>query len=345
MKNLDEIYVSLLKDLKENGHICEPARKNMPKTKALFGTLVKIDNKRFPILQGKKINFKNIILELFWMLIGDSNIKFLVKNGCNIWNDDAFRYYRDSFGGKLTKDEFIKAILDESLEEQKGISNPNDCIKDPNYKYGDCGRIYGIQWRSWGDNNIVAQQEGFNKYQKYRKPIDQIDKLIKGLKENPFSRYHIVSAWNPQDFFEENTHYVALPACHKDFQCNVFKREDENFYLDLRVDIRSSDVVLGLPYNIAFYALLQRILCIFTNYKVGDLNIQLGNYHYYENQKEYIEEYIRRFENKEIPNEDIQLEIDSFIWNDKIDNIKIDDFKLINYKSLSNIKAPLSVGL
>lgn len=127
--------------------------------------------------------------------------------------------------------------------------------------------------------------------------------------------------------------------------CNVFKHNDGKFYLDLAYRQRSCDTPLGVPYNIASYALLQRILSKLVGYEVGKLICYLDNVHYYENQQEYVDEYIQRFEDNEIPNENVQVEINSSKWMGNIDNIKIEDFNLINYKPLSTIKAPLSVGL
>lgn len=342
MNTVDEKYVSLLKDIKEKGYICEPARKNMPATKALFGEKLEFNNSIYPLLQGKKVSFKNVLIELLWFLKGDSNIKFLVENNCNIWNKDAYRYYKDKFEGKLSLEEFEKAILDNSFEGGLAISNPNDNVKDSNYKYGDCGKIYPSQWRSFGKGNFEYQKIGFHVEAVLRKSIDQIKKLIEGLRDNPYSRYHIVDAWNIQDFEEGKQ---ALPACHTNFMCNVFKHNDGKFYLDLAYRQRSCDTPLGVPYDIASYALLQRILSKLVGYEVGKLICYLDNVHYYENQQEYVDEYIQRFEDNEIPNENVQVEINSSKWMGNIDNIKIEDFNLINYKPLSTIKAPLSVGL
>ena len=345
---VDEVYVNLLNKIKKYGYICEPARENMPRTKALFGEKIEFDNKVFPILQGKSVSFKNIVSELIFFLKGENNIKFLLQNKCNIWNDDAYKYYLKHFDGKLSKEEFLELSL---KGEQPIMDGPDDHIykKYPDYTYGDLGRVYGYQWRNAGMDNL--QYYSFiknpkDRYKeelfKYRKSIDQIDRLIKGLRNEPFSRYHIVDAWSIQDFVEG---FQALPACHTGFMCNVFKHEDGDLYLDLLVNIRSSDLPLGLPYNIASYALLQRILCELVGYEVGKLTIVLGNVHYYENQINYVEEYISRFERGEIPNNDVQVGLNSWNWNESLTNLDVNDFKLINYNPLSKIEAPLSVGL
>ena len=339
MNKVDKNYVELLLKIKEQGFDCEPARTNMPGTRALFGEKLEFDNKIYPILQGKKVSFKNIITELLWFLRGDTNIKFLNENGCKIWNDDAYRFYLEK-GGSLTKDEFIENSINKPGYPWNNKSELNpEKLKLENYNtYGDCGRIYGFQWRNLGVNNYEIDDNGNIRK---REKVDQIDRLIKGLIKNPFSRYHIVDSWNIQDFSEN---YQCLPACHTNFMCNVFRINGE-LTLDLSVNIRSSDVPLGLPYNIASYALLQKILCELIGYKIGKLMIILGNTHYYKNQIEYIDTYIDRFNNGEIPNENVQVEIDSSNWRGNIDNINLEDFKLVNYKPLSVIKAPLSVGL
>ena len=342
MNKVDKNYVELLLKIKEQGFDCEPARTNMPGTRALFGEKLEFDNKIYPILQGKKVSFKNIITELLWFLRGDTNIKFLNENGCKIWNDDAYRFYLEK-GGSLTKDEFIENSINQPGYPWNNKSELNpEKLKFENYNtYGDCGRIYGFQWRNLGINNYERiENDGIVTIQK-REKVDQIDRLIKGLIQNPFSRYHIVDSWNIQDFSEK---YQCLPACHTNFMCNVFKKEGE-FYLDLAYRQRSCDTPLGVPYNIASYALLQRILCEITGYKLGKLICYLDNVHYYENQQEYVNTYIQRALNNEIPDEDVQVIIDSFNWNGNIDNIKIEDFKLVNYKPLDAIKTTLSVGL
>lgn len=346
--NADEIYVSLLKKIKNFGYSCEPARDKMPSTKAIFGEKLEFDNQVFPILQGKKVSFKNILTELLWFLRGDTNIKFLLENNCHIWDDDAYRYYLNRFGGKLNKEEFLDLALKGEQPFMDGVDK--EIYKNySEYVYGDLGRVYGYQWRNFGMDNLQYYsfiQNPKDRYKeevfKYRKSIDQIGRLIFELKENPFSRYHIVDAWNIQDYVEG---FQALPACHCNFMCNVFKHSDGELYLDLAYRQRSCDVPLGVPYNISSYALLQRILCELVGYKVGRLIAYLDNVHYYENQIDYVNEYISRFDKEEIPNNNIQIEIDSSKWKGNIDNIKLKDFKIINYNPLSSIKAPLSVGL
>lgn len=343
MNKVDKIYVGLLSKIKEEGYDCESARANMPGTRALFGEKLEFDNSIYPILQGKKVSFKNVLTELLWFLSGNTNIKALIKNRCYIWNDDAYRFYLEK-GGSLSKGDFLDEVIMQAgspwlneKETQKELlkANKYDC-------YGDLGRVYGFQWRNLGADNFekIETENGIQFIQ--RKPVDQIQNLIDKLKSNPFGRYAIVDSWQTQDFEEK---MCALPSCHVGFMCNVFRHKDGLFYLDLAYRQRSCDTPLGVPYNIASYALLQRILCELTGYKLGKLICYLDNVHYYDNQKEYVDEYIRRELANEIPNEDVQVKIDSSAWGGNLNNIQAKDFTLLNYNPLSTIEAKLSVGL
>lgn len=333
----DEVYVNLLKKIKEEGYDCEPARQNMPGTKAVFAEKLEFNNKAFPILQGKKVAFKIMVAELVWFLQGHTTIQFLLKNKCHIWDGDAYRFYKEK-GGSLEKEDWLK------LAEEGAYCEEEKCINQGYEVYGYVGNIYPVQWRNLGFDNLKSNLVP-------RMPIDQIKNLIEGLIKTPYSRYHLVFNFNMQDFKEKNQ---CLPACHTNFQCNVFKHSDGNFKLDLCWIQRSVDTPLGLPFNIASYALLQRILCLFTGYGIGKLSCLLGNTHYYINQIEYVDEYIKRFENNEIPDKNVQVGIDfeNWKWNPKemnieeaLANIKVEDFHLLNYEPLDKIKAPLNVGL
>ena len=183
---------------------------------------------------------------------GDTNIKYLVDNNIHIWDDDAYKYYKRKFIEKypnysqncFTKEEFISIIGARDIKELVRIQGLN-------YTLGDCGNIYGYQWRNWGTKH---RDMGFN----------QIGNLIKSIKENPNSRYHIVTAWQPTDFLRDEE--AALPACHMLFQ--VYIRQGK--YLDLKMVQRSCDTFLGVPFNIASYALLTHILAAMTGYQAGE---------------------------------------------------------------------------
>lgn len=189
MNNVDNQYLTLLKDVLENGVEKET---RAGKVKSVFGRMMRFNLKEgLPILTTKKVYVKGVIHELLWFLKGDTNIKYLVDNNVHIWDDDAYRYYLELFNDnaiKLKKDEFIQAVK----EEKTYALNSNN----KRYKAGDLGLIYGKQWRNQG-----------------LKHIDQIQNIINTLKTNPDDRRMLCMAWNSNDLDE-----MALPPCHYGFQ-------------------------------------------------------------------------------------------------------------------------------
>lgn len=293
-----EQYLNLINDVLENGIWKDSAREGMPCTKEVFCRTMRFDlSKGFPLLTTKKMFTKGIVGELLWFLKGDTNIKYLIDNDIHIWDADAYKFYKRN-GGKLSKEEWLEHIK----------SGSNDGCRN----FGECGRIYGAQWR-----------RGFGGF-------DQIKYLINNLSENKNSRYHVVSAWNAKDFLEGNS-YSALPACHMMFQCSI--REGK---LDLMMLQRSCDLFLGVPFNIASYALLTHILAAEVGLEPGEF-IWVGNsVHLYENHIEQAKEQIKR-----TPYSLCNLEF----THKEIEKYEISDFKFIGYRSYPAIKAPLSVGL
>lgn len=289
-----EQYLNLMKDVLDNGIWKEPAREGMPRTKEVFCRTMRFDlSKGFPLLTTKKMFTKGIVGELLWFLRGDTNIKYLVNNDIHIWDADAYKFYK-RIGGSLPKEEWLRRVTEK----------PD--------RYGDCGAIYGYQWRHW------------------RGHFDQIRHLLYNLKENATSRYHVVSAWNPYEFLSGDN-CAALPACHMMFQCSV--RDGK---LDLMMLQRSCDLFLGVPFNIASYALLTHILAAEVGLEPGEF-VWVGNsVHLYENHIEQAKEQISR-----TPFSLCKLEFTP----KKIEEYEISDFKFIDYQSHPAIKAPLSVGI
>ncbi len=317
-------YLNLLQDIKDNGEWKNPAREGMPRTKSIFSRSLRFDlTQGFPVVTIKKLYWKGVVGELLWFLREDTNIKYLVDNNINIWNADAYKHYLRIYDPKsdFPIEEWLKRIKDESYTEI-------------GFKYGECDHIYGYQWRHWGGN---TNNPGF----------DQIQNLIEGIKKNPDSRYHKVTAWNPTDFLQypEN---AALPACHTDFQ--VYIRQGK--YLDLDFNCRSQDVFLGTPFNISSYALLTHILADLTGYQAGELIWNGKDIHYYENHQEQVNEALKR-EPLELPELSRSTEYiiklsqykEDNDLNKFLDSLEINDFKLYNYKSYEALKAPLSVGI
>ena len=301
-------------------------------TKSIFGWQIRHNMKDgFPLLTTKKMAWKSIVTELLWFLRGDTNIKFLVDNGCHIWDGDAYKNYCNAYPNvektfkyegsdievrKMTKDEFINMI-----KTDDEFAN----------KWGELGPIYGAQWRRWGGLQDLTDDD---------KPIylDQIANLINELKTNPDSRRLMVSAWNVGELNQ-----MVLPPCHYGFQCYV----RDGKYLSLMWNQRSVDTFLGLPFNIASYGLLLEIIAKEVNMIPEELIGNLGDVHLYNNHIEQAEEQLSRTP-YELPKLNINTE-----WWDKpfIELVMSDSFckclleediQLLDYQSHSSIKAPLS---
>ena len=263
MNKLDKQYQDLLKDILENGENKDD--RTGTGTLSVFGRQIRHDmSEGFPLLTTKKMAVKTMMTELKWFLKGDTNIQYLVKNGCNIWNGDAYKAYERTYGYDLdtpmSEGEFITKI-----------KTDNDFAK----QWGNLGHIYGYQWR---------------KHSRYGVQYDQIKKLINDIKENPNSRRLMVNAWNV-----EQLQFMTLPPCHYGFQCYV-----SNGKLSLMWNQRSVDTFLGLPFNIASYGTLLLLLCEETGYRPGELIGNLGDTHLYKNHLNQAAEQILR-EPKQLP--------------------------------------------
>jgi len=253
-------------------------------TLSLFGEHLEYDLSTYPLITTKPVSFYNIVTEMLWFLRSDDNIKFMVDRGCNIWNKDAYSFYCK----RCDKDGLRKVSYNDFVEEIKNpgtihYDNPKVADDLNYYTIGDTGEQYPRLWRKWKTNT----EEGF----RVSPTIDQIANLINGLKNNPFSRRHIVTAWNPATIDD-----MALPSCHSMFQFNV--RIEGNttphYVLDCQLYQRSSDVVLGLPYNIASYSLLTCIIAAICDMVPGKFYHTLGDVHIYNNHIDAAKEQISR---------------------------------------------------
>jgi thymidylate synthase len=347
MNNIDRQYKELLLQIIHFG--VDKKDRTGTGTKSIFGWQIRHKmSEGFPLLTTKKMAWKTLVTELLWFLRGDTNIKYLVDNGCHIWDGDAYKNYTNE-GGELTQEEFINKIKTEERWEKS---------------WGDLGPIYGKQWRSWDYEDYSYTNDDV--YPK-TKTIDQIANLISELETNPDSRRLMVSAWNVGQLEE-----MLLPPCHYGFQ--VYTRElneDERYELcaaqkskmtaiseedyikynipkraiSLMWNQRSCDLFLGIPFNIASYGLLLEIIAKEVNMVPEDLIGNLGDVHLYNNHLEQAAEQCSRtpYELPKLnilhnPCKDVEIEG----HKTDISHYNIMDFQIENYQSHPSIKAPLS---
>lgn len=317
--NADNLYSKLVLDILSNGNLREPARIGMPETIGLFGTHLRFENveENFPLLTTKKMGIKNITTEALWFLNGDTNIKYLVDNKCNIWNDDAYKYYKRlaANAGKevYPKDVFIENVI--CGYNSKTLTHADGST----YTYGDLGKVYGKQWRSFNGKT------------------DQIGKNLDSLLNDPFSRYHVVSAWNPSELG-----MCALPPCHILFQFYARRNDDPKtkFTLDISFYMRSIDTGLGLPYNVASYAIILMIMAKKLGYKAGDVIFTGGDTHIYKDHIDNLRDQVLR-----TPFASPKLVISKDIIDLDFHEITTDHFLLDGYESHPEVKLALSVGV
>ena len=351
MNNIDLQYQALLEDILNNG---------IPKTDrtgtgtiSVFGRQIRHKmSEGFPLLTTKKMAWKSVVTELLWFLQGNTNIKYLVENGCNIWNGDAYKKYHDTWEmdtwgvlEALSKEQFINKI-----------KTDDEFAKT----WGDLGPIYGAQWRGW-DWDLNPD------------PIDQIANLINDLKTNPDSRRLMVNAWNVGALDS-----MVLPPCHYGFQVYTRKLslEERNKWswdnwgitcemesvldeqevpkraISLMWNQRSVDTFLGLPFNIASYGLLLEIIAKEVDMIPDELIGNLGDVHLYSNHVEQAKEQISR-DPYELPtvkiternwymHEAVKEHLGEKTLDEKLKSYRPDCFELIDYTSHPKIKAPLS---
>lgn len=293
-------YLELLDKIRREGVVRDD--RTGTGTKGIFGYQMRFPlSEGFPLLTTKRVYMKGIIHELLWFLRGDTNIKYLVDNGVHIWDSDAYRYYNEL----CVKHGVLPVDMDTFLAAA-GVESPID-----GYRFGDLNHVYGYQWRNWptGDGSS----------------IDQIGKVIETIKKNPSSRRMIVSAWNVADVED-----MALPPCHTMFQFFVADGK-----LSCQLYQRSGDTFLGVPFNIASYALLTMMIAAQCGLEVGDFVHTLGDAHLYLNHLEQADEQLSR-EPRPLPRMKINPDVESIF------DYKYEDFVLEGYDPHPTIKAPLS---
>ena len=335
---IDEQYKDLLQTILSYGK--EKKDRTGTGTKSIFGYTLRHDmTQGFPLLTTKKVAYKSMITELRWMLKGDTNIRWLLENGCHIWTGDAYSVYERTHQWELDNDYLgVKDFEKKILEDDEFAK-----------LWGNLGFIYGKQWRDFGGLKRMGEEIP---------GVDQISDLIDEIRRNPDSRRLMVNAWNASDLI-----YMKLPPCHYGFQIYTTeltleeRREEfchrlgkdisysknlEHDFLDkddvpkrkisLMWNQRSVDVFLGLPFNIASYALLLKLIADEVNMVPDQLVGNLGDTHLYLNHLDQAKEQLTR-EPYCLP----ELEVS------KVDILNGDfNYELHGYESHPSIKAQLS---
>jgi thymidylate synthase len=361
MNKIDKQYQDLLQDILDNG--VEKKDRTGTGTISVFGRQIRHKmSEGFPLLTTKKMPWKSIVTELLWFLRGDTNIKYLVDNGCHIWNGDAYKRYENSYAAWVVNSSWS------NNGEPWDMENFILLIKEDERFcsiFGELGPIYGKQWRKW---------ETYDNEKPPYLDVDQIQNLINDLKTNPDSRRLMVNAWNVGEL-----HQMVLPPCHYGFQVytrELSESERFNWYgnrigshmhhdhivqemdqenvptraISLMWNQRSVDTFLGLPFNIASYGLLLEIIAKEVNMIPDELIGNLGDVHLYNNHIEQAKEQIGR-EPFGLPKlwclDEYHYLMDKELvgpipFNEKIEEFRSDFFTMHNYESHPAIKAPLS---
>lgn len=292
-------YLDALRDVLENGNVRDD--RTGTGTISKFGVQMRFDlSKGFPMVTTKKVFLKGVIYELLWFLQGKTNIKYLVDHGVHIWDKDAYRYYveRCKYYGETP------CGMEEFIERATRLDS------DYNYLYGDLGPIYGLQWRGWRGKDLL---------------FDQIRDVIYEIRNNPTSRRLIVSAWNVADL-----PHMALPPCHVLFQFYV-----NDGKLSCQMYQRSGDMFLGVPFNIASYALMTMMVARECGLGLGEFIHCIGDAHIYKNHIEQVREQMKR-DPRPLPTMLLNPDVHN------VDDFKYEDFKLVGYDPWPAIKGEQS---
>jgi thymidylate synthase len=267
-------------------------------TRSVFGHQMRFDlAEGFPMITTKKLHLKSILHELIWFISGDTNIRYLCQNGVRIWDDWPFATYSKSADyDGIDIKEFAARIAADA---------------DFAAKWGDLGPVYGFQWRFWPGPNG---------------PVDQLRDVLEGIRSNPDGRRHIVSAWNP-GYIDK----MALPPCHAFFQFYVADGK-----LSCQLYQRSADIFLGVPFNIASYALLLHMMAQDLGLQVGDFIHSLGDAHIYSNHTDQVRLQLSR-DLRPLPTLSLNPSVKSLF------DFRYEDVALLNYDPHPHIPAPVAV--
>ncbi|MDD4902706.1 MAG: thymidylate synthase [Patescibacteria group bacterium] len=322
----EQQYLDLIKDIMANGTdkelfftpevLAEYKKKGEepPYIRSVFGRQIRFDLSRgFPLLTTKKVFARGIFEELIWFLSGDSNIKYLADRDVHIWDEWAWKKYHKYCLTNAPKDDLSQADF---IAKIKSLPADDPFVK----KWGDLITIYGRMWRRW------PASDG--------REIDQLGWCIEGLKNKPFRKSYVVSAWNPDFIYtmasEKNKNEVP-PFCHTTYQFAV----THGNRLNLGLYQRSADTFLGVPFNIAGYALLLLMVAQVTGLEPGEFVHTFGDVHLYSNHFKQAKLQLSR-DPKPLP----KIKLNPAIKN--IDDFKYEDIEIIDYNPHPAIKAEIA---
>ena len=287
-------YHALLNEILEKG--TDRLDRTSTGTRSIFGYQMRFDlAEGFPLLTTKKVHFKSVVYELLWFITGSTNIRPLVLNNVRIWNEWPYERF-------VKSDAYNNESLDDYVERIKNDQTFAD-------KHGNLGPVYGKQWRDFNG-------------------VDQLKQLIEGIRHNPFSRRHIISAWNPAEL--EN---MALPPCHMMMQFYV---SSDRKRLSCQLYQRSADVFLGVPFNIASYALFTHLIAQVCDLEAGEFIHTFGDVHIY---NDHMEQVALQLSREPLPLANLRLNP----MIKEIEDFRYEDIELLDYQSHPAIKAKVSV--
>lgn len=298
-------YLDLLRETLEHGEE-QVDKDHGTKTYSVFGRQIRFDlSEGFPLLTTKKTYWNGILHELYWFLSGQSNIKYLVDNKVHIWDDYPYKIYAEKHGDGMTKEEFIAKIAsDEAFARE----------------HGELPHIYGEMWRRW------EARDG--------RKVDQLQWVVDELRKDPDAHNTLVTSWNPEYLYSMAAPGKAarFPICHNLYQVNIKQGK-----VCLQLYQRSADIFLGVPFNIASYALLTHIIAQVLGRPAGEFVHTFGDLHIYETHKDQAREQLER-EPKPFPGVTLVKEFHT------LDTFTPDCIQLEGYDSHGLLKAPFVVS-
>lgn len=309
-------YLDLLQEILKNGER-KVDRGTDVVLHSLFGRQTRYDlSKGFPLLTTKKVYWKGVLEELYWFMSGQTNIKYLVEKNVNIWTDYPFKIYQ----GKMEKTNKELKIKNQVLSKEEFIEKIKTSASFAK-KWGELPRIYGEMWRKWPTRTKA-------------RTIDQLKWVMQEMKDDSDAKNLIVNSWNPEYLYTMATNEDAcrFPICHNMYQ--ISRRGNK---LSLQLYQRSADIFLGVPFNIASYALLTLVLAKIAGLEPGEFVHTFGDVHIYENHIPQVKEQLKRKPRK--------FPTIKFTKNFKsIDDFRPEYVELVGYDPYPMLKAELTVA-